>query len=62
MAPRDGGFPAVLEDLGFIHYTRTDGFDWYSDNTVDWFCKGTDDAVALPATYTTDTVHGICTL
>ncbi|EJK60125.1 hypothetical protein THAOC_19581, partial [Thalassiosira oceanica] len=62
LAPRDGGFPTALMDLGFVHYTRTDGFLWYSTSTVaDWFCIGTDDAVAFPSTTTTDTVHGICT-
>ena len=63
MAPRDAGFPAILEDLGFAHYTRTYGFEWYSNRAVaDWFCIGVDDTVALPATTTADTVHGVCTL
>lgn len=63
IAPRDGGFPTALTDLGFVHYTRTDGFEWYSDSAVaDWFCIGSDDTVALPATTSSDTVHGICTL
>ena len=66
---RDGGFPSSLPGVqGFVRYdTRGTSFA-VTDSTngddiigVDVFCTGRDH-VTLPATSTTITFHGICTL
>ena len=67
---RDGGFPSSLPGIqGFVRYdtsgtnfavtdsTNTNG----EDLAIDLFCTGRDH-VTLPATSTTITSHGICTL
>ena len=64
---RNGGFPSSLvEQHGFTDYGKLPGFQWSKDQFVGdthpflMYCVESDD-VTLPATTTSETLHGICT-
>ncbi|EJK63323.1 hypothetical protein THAOC_16025, partial [Thalassiosira oceanica] len=56
---RSGGFLTSLEQLGFTPYVAA-GFTWSISTPPSLFCTGADH-VTLPATTTSQFVHGICT-
>ena len=61
---RNGGFPiSLVEQHGFTDYGKLPGFQWSIEGSLKPFlmyCLESDD-VTLPATTTSETVHGICT-
>ena len=62
---RNGGFPSSLvEQHGFTDYGKLPGFQWSLGGSLIkpflMYCVESDD-VTLPATTTSETLHGICT-
>ncbi|EJK46265.1 hypothetical protein THAOC_35075 [Thalassiosira oceanica] len=58
---RDGGFmESLVEHEGFTHF-EIDGFTWREPYLPNMYCKDSDH-VTLPATATSETIHGICTI